>query len=153
MVQQDYHIIIGTQKEIVSFQMLGIFKTELLTIVVFDDADMTASTVLVKEKIIMKLPSTCQQVFMSAYGMVSRLTNNLVEMKLLINDSLFPRHIDNYYVECPTDWKFDVIKALSADANKIAKNGKIMVFFTVCFEFYSENVRYLLITISFSISL
>lgn len=150
MVEKDYHIIVGTQKEIVSFHLLQVFKVQLLNMVVFDDADMTASTTLIKEQIIKKLPATCQKVFLSAYGMVSSPMNNIVEMKLLFNGSLFPVHIDNYYVKCRTSWKFDIIKALSADANKVAKNGKIMVFFTVCFKLYTEKVRYLINTLSFS---
>lgn len=53
--------MIGTPREIVSFKLLGLWKANQLKIVIFDDADMTATTELIKSQIIGILPTTCQQ--------------------------------------------------------------------------------------------
>lgn len=137
VVHHDYHVVIGTHREVISFSLLGVFKTNFLAIVVFDDADYTATTSLVKAQLINKLPHTCQKVFISPFSMIPNLTHNLVEMKLLVDGTVFPHQsIVNYYVECITNQKYDIIKKLSSEANKYVGNGQIIVFFTVCLNIF-----------------
>lgn len=136
VIHRDYHVLVGTHKEIISFQLLGVFKTDLLKIVVFDDADMTASTVLMKDRIIKRLPSTCQTVFASSTPMIPNLPDNVVEMKLFIGDEVFPHgSIDNYCAEFTNIQKYNVLKALAGAAARDGTCGKIVIFFTVSLYF------------------
>lgn len=137
LLRHDYHVIVGTHREIVAFYLLGLIKTTSLKIAVFDDADITATTNFTKEHIINKLPPSCQKVFTSSFKMVPNLTSNLVELRLLHDDNLFPHsNIDNFYVDCNTSQKYEIIKALCSEANKQNNYGKIVIFFTVSFKCY-----------------
>lgn len=136
VLHKDFHVIIGTQREVISFYLLGIFKMNDLAIVVFDDADTTATTVMIKDQILNKLPANCQKVFIASNKM-RPLIDNLVEMKFFVDDNVFPHNIDNYFVECASNRKYEVIKALCVEANNDRANGKIIIFFTVRFAVFS----------------
>lgn len=76
--------------------------------------------------------------------MPRNLSNNLVEMKLLINDAVYPHgNIRNYYVECTADQKYDIIKGISAEANENVDNNKVIIFFTVWIEIIPLYLMYL----------
>lgn len=113
----DCHIIIGTPKEIVSLRLLGVFVTNSLKLVVFDDADSVAFSNLVKEQLIAKLPTKCQKLFMSSH--VNKLLGigNVKEAKFLVDKTVWSKHIDNYFVKCNNSGEqtFLVLQALSEE--------------------------------------
>lgn len=122
MTYMDRHIIIGTPKEIVSFSLLGIFKLQLLKMIVFDDADYVVTSQLVKTLLVAK----CQKVFISTSHF--KIGHELFMMKLLVDSQSF-FHMQHFYMKCTNDEvKMESVKKICEEVRRNDSVGKAIIF-------------------------
>lgn len=128
MTHFDHHVIIGTAKEVIAFGMLDVFNPKQLKIVVFDDGDITASSKRINDDFLRKLPSKCQQLYMSSSPRL-RGIQGVTEMTFLADSCDIPKAIEHRFVKCSDKYAF--VEALSAQVYGIDEDGKMIVFFNV----------------------
>lgn len=100
---------------------MNIIDVSKLKVIVFDDADITATPTLIKTQLITPLPEACQKIFVSE---TKPSDINLVEMVLLTNWS----NIDYFYIKSQN--KFDTVEKLVKSVGE--SNGQMIIFFNVC---------------------
>lgn len=118
-----------------AFGLYRVFDIRKLSIVVFDNADVTATHSLVQQNLIQHLSSQCQKIFISCTKIPSKPIGNirnLVEKKLLIDGAKYPRHMENYYIRCDENGaKIEALKAICLEAYSSNAGGKVVVYFSV----------------------
>lgn len=109
-----------------------------LSIVVFDNADVVVTSSLIQQNLIRHLNNQCQKIFVSCTKMPSKPienVQNMVEKKLLIDNAIYPNHLQNYFIRCDDgnvmEAKMDVLKTICLRAYDSADAGKVIVFFSV----------------------
>lgn len=68
----DCHVLVGTPKEMVSFQIMRLFNIEQITMCVIDDADAINTSKIVQENIVLKLKA-CRKILVSATSLRSAM--------------------------------------------------------------------------------
>lgn len=130
MTYLDRHIIICTPKEIVSFSLLGIFKLQLLKMIVFDDADYVVSTKLVQTLLV----ANCQKVFISTSHF--KIGHEMFLMKLLVDSQSF-FNIQHFYMKRANDEaKMESVEKICEEVRRNDSIGKAIIF---CDIIYSLN--------------
>lgn len=78
----DCQILIGTPKEVASLGIIRVFNIEDISLCVFDDADVVATTNFIKTNVIDRL-KRCRMLFLSSVCLNS-VKNNLKKSQLII---------------------------------------------------------------------
>lgn len=113
----------------VAFRQLNAFRLDQLKLAVFDDADITTTSHLVKSQIIDPMPVSVQQIHLSSVKL--REDDERIEFQILVNDSEYPRHNDDYFMKVQSyDMKFTAINAICKKFSKKTRH-QMLIFFTV----------------------
>lgn len=127
-IRRDYHVIIGVPAAVVAFGLYGVFRTKNISIVVFDSADITATSNLLQRQLLEHLPAECQKVYISNMKKPKALQiAGIVEEQLMVSGIKLQRHIKCLYVAA-TD-KVSVLRSILIEIHD--SDGKAVVFFSV----------------------
>lgn len=129
-IHRDHHVIVGIPAAVVGLGLYGVFKPKNISIVVFDSADITATSNLLQRQLIEHLPATCQKVFVANTKMPRAFGNNgIVEERLLVNGYKLPRSIKCLYITATE--KILTLRTILIET--LESDGKVVVFFTVSY--------------------
>lgn len=120
----DRHIIIGTPNQVVALNLLGVFNSTNLNMIVFDDADITTTSKFVNQLV----QGKCQKVYVtSTYFNAKNATN----MKLVADNKILPQGISHYYVKCADfSEKLNIINVI-CELVESMPDTKMIIFCTV----------------------
>lgn len=119
---------------IVGSGFIEVFDAKNLSVVVFDDADVVSTHSLLQEHLLRRLTTECQLFFLANCNKPTKIgvKNDVVEECLLIDGSIYPRHIDNFYITCKDiKSKVEAIQTMCLKAYEENAFGKILVYFSV----------------------
>lgn len=130
----DCQIIIGTPKEITCLRISGIFDLKKIKMVVCDDADVIATTHLVRSHLLDQLPANCQQILSSATPTHSSTIHVVDAVMVKVSRAeLISPNMEQYYIECNSTHEklYCLREILKQLTRQFRSEGQIIVFCNV----------------------
>lgn len=128
----DHHVLVGTPKELAALRMFCVIDPKKLSMIVFDDATKSATSVYSKEHLLGAAPETCQIIFMSSFKTPTFDLKNIERIELFKSFQYLPPSVEHFFVNCPNEAKkYEFLEFLCAAADRNRIKEKILVFFEV----------------------
>lgn len=131
----DCHVLVGTPKEMVSFQIMRLFNIEQITMCVIDDADAINTSKIVQENIVLKLKA-CRKILVSATSLRSAMVG-IHNCEIISGTE--PKNMVQFFMKCPYPaMKLEAIQIVYKAL--VECGGKAIVFLNVIIQIFKCSI-------------